>query len=399
MALGDYEKTIYVNGQAPGISAQNLNRNENKTEELDTTLAAHLAEKATENQLGHVKTTNIDAEGNLIIPEPEDKSIEGNDGNKYTAVIGDNSILVGISSINLNYDINTLAEDKDYVYVGVMTYGKVIKLSKPNLTVVAESADLGSYEYDRTVYDIALDDNYIYVGGQLKNKTVRKLLKSDLSQVAESAAYGNYVHAILEDGDYIYIAGRNPQTVRKILKSDMSTVANSASFGGDVYALDQDTDFIYVGGMTNNNCRKILKTDLSQVAESTSYGHIYAIVNDNDYVYIAGGTGTVRKLLKSDMSVVENMMLNYTDVIWAMFLNDNYIYVGGGSANGKIIKLLKTQPYTTLESSHTGYTIKTIILDDNVVHVGGSITSTPKYIYVTQYIDGYEIKGLRRITK
>ena len=48
MALGDYEKTIYVNGQAPGISAQNLNRNENKTEELDTTLAAHLAEKATE---------------------------------------------------------------------------------------------------------------------------------------------------------------------------------------------------------------------------------------------------------------------------------------------------------------------------------------------------------------
>lgn len=44
MALGDYEKTIYVNGQAPGISAQNLNRNENKTEELDTTLATHLAE-------------------------------------------------------------------------------------------------------------------------------------------------------------------------------------------------------------------------------------------------------------------------------------------------------------------------------------------------------------------
>ena len=55
MALGDYEKTIYVNGQAPGISAQNLNRNENKTEELDTTLAAHLAEKATDEDLGHVK--------------------------------------------------------------------------------------------------------------------------------------------------------------------------------------------------------------------------------------------------------------------------------------------------------------------------------------------------------
>jgi len=41
VALGDYEKTTYVNGQAPGISAQNLNRNENKTEELDTAVKTH----------------------------------------------------------------------------------------------------------------------------------------------------------------------------------------------------------------------------------------------------------------------------------------------------------------------------------------------------------------------
>lgn len=46
MALGDYTKTEYVNGQAPGISAQNLNKNEDKTEELDTVVAAHLADYA-----------------------------------------------------------------------------------------------------------------------------------------------------------------------------------------------------------------------------------------------------------------------------------------------------------------------------------------------------------------
>jgi len=33
MAIGDYEKTIYVNGQAPAINAANLNKNENKTDE------------------------------------------------------------------------------------------------------------------------------------------------------------------------------------------------------------------------------------------------------------------------------------------------------------------------------------------------------------------------------
>ena len=42
--LGDYEKTTYKNGEAPGISAQNLNKNEAKTEELDKAVAAHLAE-------------------------------------------------------------------------------------------------------------------------------------------------------------------------------------------------------------------------------------------------------------------------------------------------------------------------------------------------------------------
>ncbi len=42
MALGDYIKTTYANGTAPGISAERLNNNENKTAELDAVLAAGL---------------------------------------------------------------------------------------------------------------------------------------------------------------------------------------------------------------------------------------------------------------------------------------------------------------------------------------------------------------------
>ena len=38
MAVGDYAKTIYVNGGVPGISAEKLNNNENKTNELDKAL-------------------------------------------------------------------------------------------------------------------------------------------------------------------------------------------------------------------------------------------------------------------------------------------------------------------------------------------------------------------------
>lgn len=39
MALGDYAKTIFVNGTTPAINATNLNNNENKTKELDTVVA------------------------------------------------------------------------------------------------------------------------------------------------------------------------------------------------------------------------------------------------------------------------------------------------------------------------------------------------------------------------
>ena len=58
VALGDYEKTVYKNGEAPGLSANNLNKNEDKTKELDTEIAQHLAEKATQAVLGHVKVDN-----------------------------------------------------------------------------------------------------------------------------------------------------------------------------------------------------------------------------------------------------------------------------------------------------------------------------------------------------
>lgn len=39
--LGDFVPTAYVNGSAPGISAERLNNNEDKTAELDTAVASH----------------------------------------------------------------------------------------------------------------------------------------------------------------------------------------------------------------------------------------------------------------------------------------------------------------------------------------------------------------------
>jgi len=47
MALGDYTKTTYNEGAAPGISAERLNKNENKTKELDDWAETHEADDTT----------------------------------------------------------------------------------------------------------------------------------------------------------------------------------------------------------------------------------------------------------------------------------------------------------------------------------------------------------------
>ena len=66
MALGDYEKNTYVNGGPPGISADRLNNNENKTAELDTAQAAqaaHLADYMPHDDETNSYASNIDVNG------------------------------------------------------------------------------------------------------------------------------------------------------------------------------------------------------------------------------------------------------------------------------------------------------------------------------------------------
>ena len=58
MALGDYTKTTYVNGSPPGISADRLNNNENKTDELDDSLNTHTNNGAVNNNLAHGATSS-----------------------------------------------------------------------------------------------------------------------------------------------------------------------------------------------------------------------------------------------------------------------------------------------------------------------------------------------------
>ena len=63
---------------------------------------------------------------------------------------------------------------------------------------------------------------------------------------------------------------------------------------------------------------------------------LYAIAIDDTYVYAGGGTQTVRKYLKSNLSYVGASQI-YGGVIRAMAIDDTHIYVG------EITQMLKNE--------------------------------------------------------
>jgi hypothetical protein len=69
-----------------------------------------------------------------------------------------------------------------------------------------------------------------------------------------------------------------------------------------LYAGCDDEDYLYIGGGSPYSVNKIRKSDLVVVASSANYGgDIRAIACDDTHVFIAGATtNKVRKLLKSD---------------------------------------------------------------------------------------------------
>jgi len=140
------------------VNAANLNK-------MEQAIVTHLPEKATETKLGHVKA-KTKADGTLIIP------INIPDGTMYNAVL----------------------------------------VTKDVTKIIATSDSYGG-----NIRAIAVDDNHVYVGGQT-TQTVKKLNKSDLSQVATSASYGGTIYAIavIVDDNYVYVGGETTQTVWRL---------------------------------------------------------------------------------------------------------------------------------------------------------------------------------------
>ena len=267
-------------------------------------------------------------------------------------------------SIDYGDAIWAIAVDDDFVYVGGATTQKVFKLNKSNLSKEAESIDYGG-----NIWAIAVDDNYVYVGGWTTKK-VYKLNKSNLSKEAESIDYGGAIRVIAVDDDFVYAGGELTNKIYKLNKSNLSKVAESIDYGGNIVAIAVDDDFVYVVGDTTKKVFKLNKSDLSKVAESDYGGTIVAIAVDDDFVYAI--TNKIYKLNKSDLSKVAES-IDYGDIMPVIAVDDDFVYAGGFMTN-KIYKLNKSNLSKVAESDYGG-PVWAIAVDDDHVYVGGDVTN------------------------
>jgi len=218
--------------------------------------------------------------------------------------------------------------------------------------------------YASDIYALAVDADHVYLGGHFI-RTVRKLLKTDLSLVSESAAYGGEIMALAVDADHVYLAGL-ANTVKKLRKTDLVEVAVSANYGGGIYGLTVDADHVYIGGLTTLTVRKLLKTDLSLVAESASYGgNILTLAVDADHVFVGGQTtNTIRKLLKTNLSTVtnsDNMGVGLTGLV----IDDIHVYARWG----ELVRKLSKATLGSTAAVHVSGQLEKISSDANSVYV------------------------------
>lgn len=242
---------------------------------------------------------------------------------------------------------------------------KTIKQSlDDNLNIIASDSRL------KTITDKIADSRYTL-------KLVGETGTLPISSKRPSLLYGNklYIGGGDIQGNALVLIDTNAM---KIIKQ-ISLVANS-SVGG-TFNMVSDGTYWYIGTDTSRLIKGDLETGevvLSQY--NASFGSVYNLCVDNDYLYACGSGNKIRKINKSDLSIVATSSWNYTTPI-SLVCRDNYLYVGGtgSSANSNlqaIVKILKSDLSVVNTSVDVGGQIRDLIFKDDYIYsasTGGGV--------------------------
>ena len=205
---------------------------------------------------------------------------------------------------------------------------------------------------------------HLYVGKASGAGPLREFVGMALIRTSES--YPDDMYAVANDSDYVYIGGY-PKTVWKLLKTDLSTSVTSDSLGTRIDSIHEDGEYLYCGA---GAVKRLKKTDLSLVDSSVALNTLTGIDSDDDYIYCAGNNNIVYKLDKNTLAVVDNSGVVGTHNIQALVEDGGYVYIANGGRY--IIKLDSSDLSVVAQSPEYHGILQSISTDDNYLYTGGN---------------------------
>ncbi len=239
-------------------------------------------------------------------------------------------------------------------------------------------------------YNVTSDASYLYVAGydssdnwriEKRDKTTGALVTAfDTDGIVDGVAASGHARAITSDDTYLYIAGDDSSNNWRIEKRDKTTGALVTAFDTDgvvdgvaasdtAYALVTDGSYLYIVGRNSSINWRIEKRDKTTGALVTAFDTdgvvdgvaasnvAYAVAFDTSYLYIAGDddspnwriekrdktTGALVTTFDTD-GVVDGTADTY--IVFSLFVDDTSLYIAGdydlGLGNGRIEKRNKT---------------------------------------------------------
>lgn len=240
-------------------------------------------------------------------------------------------------------NIGTVLSDERFLYVSTLSdYVGIRKYNRDDLSFVMESES----RYGSRADAMAMDDNFLYTVG---SQTVNKYRRDDLSFISSVRTTTGLKNAVAVDEDYIYThrtATLKDSTMQKFNKDDLTLVSESASndAGGVVQTLDVDSDFIYVGTSKTGGkggLVKYRKTDLSKISSGDGIEDPEGLMVDGEFVYAMVKSGyELLKINKTNLAIVSRTAETF---IYgrSIVADKKYVYTCRGRAGSSGLSLGK----------------------------------------------------------
>lgn len=239
---------------------------------------------------------------------------------------------------------------------------------KPQLLKIWEADNEGQVEI------IIADDYRVYVGAE--NGTIYTYNATTGVKNTYSTNSGTKIVAMASNGSYVFVNG-NDGTNNKIYKYSVgssSKVGESTALTGSIFGLHCDANYVYRAGYNENVDAVIVKYNISDLSVAgtyinTSRNTFDFIISDDIYLYAVSETisgNAIYKINKSNMTFVDSWGLSMSLVVGGYLTQDtSYLYFC--DYDGQMRKLLKSD-LTVVSSAANGERIYDMTMIGNYLY-------------------------------